>query len=82
MRVNHRRPDIAVPQQFLDGSNVVSIFDQVGREGVAKGVASDPLGQASFDNRLANSSLYQGLIHAMASLLPSLREPSWPHQFE
>jgi len=29
---HHRRADIAVAQQFLDGSDVVARFEQVGRE--------------------------------------------------
>jgi len=32
MRVNHRRVDVSVPQQLLDGSNVVPFLQQVSSE--------------------------------------------------
>jgi hypothetical protein len=36
--------DIGVAKQFLDGADVFSGFEQVGGEGVAEGVGSDPFG--------------------------------------
>ena len=27
--VDHRRPDILVPQKFLDGANIITVFKQV-----------------------------------------------------
>ena len=39
VRVDHRRADIAVAQQFLDRPDVMARFEQVRRERVAQGVA-------------------------------------------
>ena len=41
MRVDHRRFDILVPQQILNGSNILTVLEQVGGEGVAEGVMRD-----------------------------------------
>ena len=49
--INHCRPDILVPEQFLDGPNVVSRSQQVSRERVTKCVRTDVLGDSSGDNR-------------------------------
>ena len=35
MRVDHRRADVAVAQQFLDGPDVVAVLEQVRGEGVS-----------------------------------------------
>ena len=42
MRVNHSGADVLVPEQFLYGSDIVTHFQQVRREAVAKGVAANP----------------------------------------
>ena len=36
--------DIGVAEQFLDGADVFSGFEQMGGESVAEGVGSDPFG--------------------------------------
>jgi len=33
--VDHRRADVAMSQQFLNRADVIPIFEQMGREGVA-----------------------------------------------
>lgn len=38
VRVDHRRRHVPVPEQFLDGANVVSNLQHVGGEGVAQDV--------------------------------------------
>lgn len=43
MHVDHRRFDITMPQQFLDGSNIKAAFDQVGGKGMTKCAAGDSL---------------------------------------
>lgn len=45
MCVDHRGLDAPVAEELLDGADVVSIFEQMGRERVAKGVAGNALGQ-------------------------------------
>ncbi len=44
MRVDLSRLDALVPEQFLDGADVETPFEQVGRETVAQYVAGDSLG--------------------------------------
>ena len=34
VRVDHGRADVAVPEKFLDGSDVISLLEEVGRERV------------------------------------------------
>ena len=41
--VDHRRGDIAVAQEFLNGADVVPVFEQVGRERVPEGVPDGQL---------------------------------------
>jgi hypothetical protein len=40
MCVYHRRRHVLVPEQFLNGANVVAAFEQVGRKGMPKGVTA------------------------------------------
>jgi hypothetical protein len=40
MRVDHRGTDIRVAEQLLNSTDVVSVFQQVGSEGVAEGMAA------------------------------------------
>ena len=40
MCVDHRRRHVLVPEQFLNGANVVATFEQVGRKGMPKGVTA------------------------------------------
>jgi hypothetical protein len=42
--VDHRRADIAVPQELLDRPDVVAVLEQMGREGVPQRVACGGLG--------------------------------------
>jgi hypothetical protein len=43
--VDHGGGDVAVTEELLDGAYVVAGFKEVGREGVAEGVAADALVQ-------------------------------------
>ena len=64
MGVDHGGADVFVPQQFLDGADVVAIFEQMGGEAVAEGMAGDALvepGQASgFLDRFLHAALAKG----------------------
>ena len=44
--VDHRRPEVAVAEEHLDGADVRTALEQVGGEGVPEGVAGDPLGDS------------------------------------
>jgi hypothetical protein len=52
--------DAAVAQQFLDRADVVARLQQVGREGMAKGVARGPLGQTRHADSHRHGTLHQG----------------------
>ena len=43
MGVDHRRFDVLVAEQLLDGPNVVAIFEKVGGEAVAEGMRGNRL---------------------------------------
>lgn len=43
MGVNHRGGDIGVPQEFLDGPDIMAAFQQMGSKTVAQGMTVDPL---------------------------------------
>jgi len=40
VRVDHRRPDVAVTEEFLNRTDIVTVLEQVSREGVTEGVAA------------------------------------------
>ncbi len=40
--VDHRRADVLMAEQFLDGADIVAVFEEVGGERVAEGMAGDP----------------------------------------
>jgi len=40
VRVDHRRPDVAVTEEFLNRTDIVTVLEQMSREGVAEGVAA------------------------------------------
>lgn len=67
MGVDHRRPDVFVPQQFLDCSDVIMVFQQVGREAMAEGVARHALFKSSGACCGAHRFLQIALVKMMAS---------------
>ena len=58
MSIDHRGLHIAVPKQLLDESDIPSVLQKMGREGVAKGVAGDPLGETRGERGLLNRVLH------------------------
>jgi hypothetical protein len=69
MRVDHRRGDVAVTEQFLDGANVVAVFEKMRRERVTKGVAARVLRDVRRAQRAAHRALYDGFVKMMSSVL-------------
>jgi hypothetical protein len=67
--VDHCGADVAVAEELLDGADVVAALEEVGGEGVAEGVAGDPLVEA----RLACSTLDGTLHHALVKMMPALQ---------
>ena len=52
MRVDHRRRNVGVSQQFLHRSDVVTILEQVSSEGMPQRVAAYVLGDAGGASRM------------------------------
>src|SRR5262245_29455899 len=44
--VDHGRAHVPVPQELLDGADILAVLEQVGGEGVAQGVTGGGLGDA------------------------------------
>lgn len=51
VRVDHCRANVFVAQEFLHGTNVVAIGQQVSREGMAKGVTGDTFRETGLFHR-------------------------------
>ena len=60
MGIPHRSFDVLVPEQFLNGSDVVAVLQQMGRKRMAEDVAARGHGKAGFENRLLDPSRYRG----------------------
>ena len=54
-------------EQLLDGADVVAVFEQVGREGVAEGVAADALGDAGSVAARFTARWIDGLVEVMTA---------------
>ena len=65
--VDHRCADVCVAEQLLDGAEVVAVFEEVGRERVAKGVARCAFGDFGELDRAAQGFLHGGFVEVMAS---------------
>ena len=72
MRIDHRRPDIAVTQQLLHRPNIIPILQQMRRERVPECMARGVLLDISLPDRGLHCLLQNGLIHVMPSLLTCL----------
>src|SRR5664279_4944214 len=70
VRVDHRRADVLVAEQLLDGADAVAALEQMRREGVAQRVARGVLGDAGTPHGVADGALDDGGVHVMAALLP------------
>ena len=66
--VDHRGFDIGVAKQFLDGTDVIAILQQVGGEAVAEGVGADALGDTGEFGRFVNRFLHTVFVQMMAAL--------------
>ena len=87
--INHRGAHVAVPQQLLDGANVVVGLQQVAGEAVAQGVRGGPLGDSGAAHRVLDRLLHQGLVQMIAPTLVGIgyggqrhgRKQPLPRQF-
>ena len=69
MGVDHRRADVPVAQQLLDGANVVAVLPQVGGERVPEGVARGGLGDPGAADRLLHRPLKDGFVEMVTATL-------------
>jgi len=65
--VDHRRPHVLVPQQFLDRLDVAPGLEQVGGEGMPQGMRGHALRDARFPGRLLDGPLQAGRVNGMAA---------------
>jgi len=69
MRVDHRRGDVGVAEEFLDGADVVAGFEQVGGEAVAQRVAGGGFGELGAQAGVADGLLDDRLVEVVAAFL-------------
>ncbi len=67
MRIDHRRLHITMPQQFLDSSDIVAVFEQMRREAMAQRVAACRLGDVRRAHCGLDASLNRRLAQVMAA---------------
>jgi hypothetical protein len=73
VRVDHRRPNALVAQEFLYGANIIATCQQVRGEGMPKRVARDSFGQSSLSDSLQDRLLDKRLVNVVPSLLAGFR---------
>ncbi len=65
MGVNHRRTDVHVPEQFLNSSDVIAIFKQMGGKGMAQGVRAGRLCDAGLEPRIFDGLLEDRFVEVV-----------------
>ena len=73
MRVDHRGTYVFVAEQLLDGPDVVTGFEQMGGEGMPKGVAADVFDDSSFADGFLYCPLEDRFVNVVSPFLPRLR---------
>ncbi len=76
--VDHRGADVVVAKQLLDGADVVAVFQEVGGEGVAEGVAGGPLGDTGFLDGVADGALHDRFVMMVAAALAGIERHVGP----
>jgi hypothetical protein len=66
VRVNHRRADIRMAEQFLNRSNIVAVLEQMRRKGVAERVAADPFRNPSPADRGRDRALHDRFVQMIS----------------
>src|SRR5215470_16872478 len=67
VRVDHRRADVVVSQELLDGADVAPVLEQVRGERVPKRMGRRTLPKVRLANGLEYRSLQDGLVQMMAT---------------
>src|SRR6478672_10380798 len=66
VRVDHRGADVAMPEQLLDGPDVVAGFEQMGGEAVAQRMRPDGLVETGRTRGELDRALQYGLVHVVS----------------
>lgn len=88
MGVNHRGAHVSVAQELLYGADVIAAFQEVGRKGMAEGVAAGVLVHAGLKHGLLDGTLHEGFVHVVAALFagsgvdPAVLQGEQPLPFE
>ena len=73
MRVNHRRAQIRMAEEFLNGPDIRASLKKVRRKRMTQRVASRTLENPRFTHRRRERSLKGGLMIVMAPTYPAFR---------
>lgn len=68
MCIDHRCADIFMPHQFLNCTDIVPSFKQMGRKTVTEGMAADSLYDAGTGDSLSDRPLQNCFMHVMTAL--------------
>jgi hypothetical protein len=69
MGIDHGSRDVRVPEQFLDGADIVAVFQKVGGKRVAEGVAGGAAGDTGLLYGCMNRSLQSLFVAVMTPCL-------------
>jgi hypothetical protein len=59
-----------MPQEFLHGTDVMVVLQEVGRERMTQGMRTGPLRNAGLRHRVLDLALEDGLVQVMTPSLP------------
>jgi hypothetical protein len=69
VRVDHRRAHVPVPEQLLNGTDVVAVLEQMRRERVPQRMGSGALGEPRPAGGVLHRALQDGLVEVVAAAL-------------
>ena len=69
MGVDHRRRDVLVTEQLLDGADILPILEEVSGEGMPKGVTRHSLGEAKLLDGPSHGLLQGGRVDVVSAPL-------------
>ena len=68
MSIDHRRSDVGMAEQSLNGADIVIGLQQMGGEAVSEGVRGDPLDDPGLLHRLLNGVLDMRFVQMVPSI--------------
>jgi hypothetical protein len=66
--VDHRRSDVAVSEEILDGADIVALLDQAGGKGMPEGVAAAPFGDSRAEDGGFHGALQDAFVNVVSAL--------------